>query len=130
LSPVSSSPYRRFNTYTRFLRGYLRELEAARRTTLDVQTRAMRQLAARRGSATQLLASFGVLYAAAVAALQNDSRERYLKGAQRYDRSNLWNDSCSYLPGPLNDSVPPLAPSTQFTSGWSRYDTKTNNDVT
>jgi hypothetical protein len=59
----------RFNVYTRFLRGYLRELEAARRTTLDVQTRAKGRLAGGRRSATWLLAYFGLLYTAAVVAL-------------------------------------------------------------
>ena len=56
----------RFNVYTRFLRRYLRELEAARRTSIDVQTRAAAQLARGRASATWLLGYFGLLYSAVV----------------------------------------------------------------
>ena len=61
--------YLRFNVYTRFLRGYLRELEARRRTTLDVQQRSAARLGPARLSATWLLGYFGALYAAVVAAL-------------------------------------------------------------
>jgi hypothetical protein len=61
--------YNRFNTYTRFLRGFLRELETSQRTTLDVQTRVAQQFGSRHGSATRLLAYFGLLYVATIAAL-------------------------------------------------------------
>jgi hypothetical protein len=61
----------RFNVYTAFLRGYLRELEQAGRTTLDVQTRAAARLrgARRPLSATWLLGYFGLFFSAAVALL-------------------------------------------------------------
>src|SRR5262249_901448 len=59
----------RFNVYTRFLRGYQRELENARRTTLDVQTRARVRLGAQRLSATWLLGYFGLLYTLTVVGL-------------------------------------------------------------
>ncbi|HEX6292241.1 MAG TPA: hypothetical protein VFZ66_23835 [Herpetosiphonaceae bacterium] len=64
--------FSRFNIYTDFLRTYLRELEAAQRTTLDIQTRAralMRGGSRRRLSATRLLFYFGMVYAGGVGTL-------------------------------------------------------------
>lgn len=61
--------FQRFNRYTRFLRGYLRDLERAGRTTLDVQTRAERELADRALSTKRLLVIFGLLYSIGVALL-------------------------------------------------------------
>ena len=60
----------RFNVYTRFLRGYLRNLEARGRTSLDIQTQAAVLLRGRpRRSATWLLGYFAALYMLAVVVL-------------------------------------------------------------
>lgn len=59
--------FARFNAYTRLLRTYLRELEQARRTALDIQTRAdqlLRGAGRHQRSATRLLLYFGLFYTA------------------------------------------------------------------
>jgi hypothetical protein len=61
--------FQRFNSYTRFLRGYLRDMERTHRTTLDVQTRAAREMPRRSLYASRLLFVFGLLYTVGVALL-------------------------------------------------------------
>jgi hypothetical protein len=56
--------FSRFNDYSQFLRTYLAEMESAKRTRLDLQSKArtaLRKRSARRLSAGQLLLVFGVL---------------------------------------------------------------------
>jgi hypothetical protein len=62
----------RFNAYNKFLRAYLLELEAAKRTSLDIQTRSHQVMYTglqKYFSATWLLLYFGIVYAIGVAIL-------------------------------------------------------------
>lgn len=55
----------RFNTFTRFLRNYLLEMETSEETNMDLQTKARSFLSARKSlTSTQLLLYFGVGYTA------------------------------------------------------------------
>lgn len=64
--------FSRFNDYSQFLRTYLAEMESAKRTSLDLQSKARTALwkrSANRLTAGQLLLVFGVLYTIGVALL-------------------------------------------------------------
>jgi hypothetical protein len=64
--------FSRFMDYSQFLRTYLAEMESAKRTRLDLQSKArtaLRKRSANRLSAGQLLLAFGALYTIGVALL-------------------------------------------------------------
>lgn len=55
----------RFNTYTRYLRSYMAEMESSKQTTFDIQSKATAYLRSKKSpSSTQLLGYFGVGYTA------------------------------------------------------------------